>query len=516
VTAADYQALLPLIIVAYGAVMVLVVGAFWRSHLAMAAMTLLILAAAFVAIFAALPCIPWQVTPLLRVDSMALFYIGLIILGAFAIAVFSYDYLAAIWTGSEKFYALLLLSALGMGVVASSSHFASFFAGLETFSVALYGLIGYTVRRPTSLEAGLKYLVLAGSSIAFLLFGMALIYFDFGTMEFGALAASLQDISFRISPLSLLGLGLILVGFAFKLAAVPFHTWAPDVYQGAPAPATALVATGSKAAVFALLIRFVSLMALPEQHSLFVVLEILAIITMVGGNLLALLQRNIKRLLACSAIAHIGYLLIPLIAGTPQGAASIGFYFASYFITTIGAFGVIGVLSTAAGDLENLDDYRGLGYRRPWLAGVLALMMLSLAGIPPTVGFIAKFYIFAAAAHAGLWALLIIGLVNSGIAVYYYLRVLATLYMRPADEKITYPRARPASAVALAVLAILLFALGIYPAPLVDLAGRASFEASPAAERPVIAGQQERAGPIPVSRPLPERRDVEPRDPELR
>jgi len=473
-TAADFLPLLPLIVVAYGAVLVLVIGAFWRSHAAMGVLSLLTLAGGFAAIFPAASVAPRQVTPLLRVDSLSLFYIGLVILGGFAVAIFSHDYLAKLWTGSEKFYALLLLAVLGMGVVAASSHFASFFAGLELLSVCLYGLIAYTVRRPTSLEAGLKYLVLAGAAIAFLLFGMALIYFEFGTMQFGALAASLQGSGRSLTPLALVGLGMILVGFAFKLAFVPFHAWTPDVYQGAPAPVTALIATGSKAAVFALLLRFLSALALPQERTVFLTIEIVAILTMFGGNLLALLQTNIKRLLACSAIAHIGYLLIPLLAGSAQGASSVGFYFVSYFITTIGAFGVIAALSSGEGDLENLEDYRGLGYRRPWLAAGFALMMLSLAGIPPTVGFVAKFYIFAAAAHSGLWLLLVIGLVNCGLAAYYYLRVLAALYMRPETQRAAWARPRPASAIALVVLSALLLGLGVYPGPLVSLSEKTS------------------------------------------
>jgi NADH-quinone oxidoreductase subunit N len=361
-----------------------------------------------------------------------------------------------------------------MGVVAASVHFVSFFLGLETFSVCLYGLVGYTVRRPASLEASLKYLVLAGASIALLLFGMAIVYFEFGTMEFARLADSIRSAGFHLSPLTFLGLGLMLVGFGFKLAAVPFHAWAPDVYQGAPAPVTAFIATGSKAVVFALLMRFLFFVALPQQPSLLLALNLLAIITMVGGNLLALLQRNVKRLLACSAIAHIGYLFLPLLAGGAPGASSIGFYFASYFITTIGAFGVISALSTAEGDLEDLEDYRGLGYRKPWLSAAFALMMLSLAGIPPTVGFIAKFYIFAAAANSGLWLLLVIALINSGIAAFYYLRVLAALYMRPAEAPAAAPRTAPTSGAILVALTLLLVGLGIYPAPLMSLSQKAA------------------------------------------
>ena len=471
-TLTDIQALLPLVVIGYASVLVLVIGAFWRSRLGVSILALVSLAAAFSTIFAALPRTPRQVSPLLRMDALALFYIGLFILGGFAIAVFAHDYLRTRPRGSEKFYALLLLALLGMGVLAASSHFASFFIGLETLSVALYGLIGYTLGRKASLEASLKYLVLAGASVSFLLFGMALVYFEYGTMEFPALAHAVRAGADLLSPLVFVGLGLILVGFAFKLALVTLHTWAPDVYQGAPAPISALIATGSKAAVFALMLRFLTVLGIKELGSLFLLLEVLAILTMFGGNLLGLLQRNLKRLLAYSSIAHMGYLLIPLLAGGGQGASSFAFYFVSYFITTIGAFGVVSILSTPDRELENLEDYYGLGFRRPWLGAALGLMMLSLAGVPPTVGFIAKFYIFTAAAHSSLWMLLVIGVINAGIAAYYYLRVLVAIYIRPAPEQAAWAAPRPGSAVGLAVLSALVVILGVYPTPLISLAAQ--------------------------------------------
>ena len=492
----DVVALLPLVITGYAAVALLVIGAYWRNHAGIGALALAGLAAAFVAVFAAAPLAPRQVTPLLRVDSMALLFIGLFTAGGFAVAIFAHDYFRETPAGSEKFYALLLLAVAGMGVLAASSHFASFFLGLETLSISLYGLIGYTLGRKASLEASLKYLVLAAASLSFLLLGMALVYFESGTMEFGALARGIAGGPTDPTPVLLVGLGLMLVGFSFKLAVVPFHTWAPDVYQGAPAPISALIATGSKAAVFVLMLRFLWALGLGgtggQPHSassgqastptsLFALLQVLAIMTMFGGNLLALLQRNLKRLLAYSSIAHMGYLLIPLLAGGAYGASSFAFYFISYFITTIGAFGVVSVLSRPEAELEELEDYRGLGFRRPWLGGALALMMLSLAGAPPTIGFMAKFYIFAAAAHSSLWLLLVLGVINAGLAAYYYLRVLAVIYARPAVVANSGPPAgaqrcrdgQLSARTALIVLSALVLVFGIYPAPLMSLAQRA-------------------------------------------
>jgi NADH-quinone oxidoreductase subunit N len=463
----DPVALLPLIVVGYASVMVLVIGAFWRNHCAVGVLTLGGLGAAFITIFAALPLTPRQVTPLLRVDSMALFFMGLFFLGGCAVAVFAHDYLRTSGPGSEKFYALVLFAILGMSVLAASNHFVSFFVGVETLSVSLYGLIGYTLGRKSSLEASLKYLVLAGASLSFLLFGMALIYFEFGAMEFDVLAGAMRGA--QVTPLGFAGLGLLLVGFSFKLAVVPFHAWAPDVYQGAPAPISALIATGSKAAVFALLLRFLTLLAVKELGSLFLLLEGMAIITMLVGNLLALLQRNLKRLLAYSSITHMGYLIIPLLAGGAQGVSSLSFYFVSYFVTTIGAFGVIAALSRAENEMDELRYYAGLGFRRPWLGAALGLMMLSLAGVPPTIGFMAKFYIFTAAARSSLWLLLIMGVLNSGLAAYYYLRVLVALYSRAPEEGMTWPRVGAASGAALVALTVLVVVLGIYPTPLMAL-----------------------------------------------
>jgi len=498
-THGDILALLPLIVVGYAAAIILALGAFWRSNTGMALLTLVSLAAAFGAVFIALPYAPRTVTPLLRIDAFALFYMGLFFLAGLALTIIAHDYLRE-RRGSEKFYAMLLLATLGMGALAASNHFAAFFIALETLSVSLYGLIGYTFERPASLEASLKYLVLAGVAAAFLLFGMALIYFEFGTMEFGALAAGIAQ--GRLSALLLMGVALMLVGFGFKLAAAPFHAWAPDVYQGAPAPITALIATGSKAAMLALLLRFLYVLGLSSQGAVLLALTVLSILTMSVGNLLALLQLNIKRLLAYSSIANMGYLLIPLAAGGVEGASSVGFYFVSYFATTIGAFGVIAVLSGSDGELDEIEQYRGLGFRRRLLGAALGLMMLSLAGVPPTIGFMAKFYIFAAAAHSGLWLLLIVGLLNAGMAVYYYLRVLVALYAAPGAEQQPLPRARPASVLALGALGAVVIFFGLYPTPLIELSHRASTTWLSGLTRTVGVNETTAAHAVPVGPPL--------------
>jgi len=499
-TSTDFRFLLPYIILAYGATLLLVVGAFWRRHAAVAFLTLATLVAALLSSLFLLPHANHQVTPLLRVDSLALFYLALFCSGAAVLTIFSHDYLEGA-AGRERFYVLLLFAVLGMSVLAASVHFASFFLGLQTLSVSLYGLIGFTLRRSSSLEASVKYLVLGGVSLSFLLLGIGLVYSEFGAMDFAVLAAHFGASVGPLPGLALLGVGLILVAFAFKLALAPAHVWAPDVYQGAPAPITALLATGSKAAMFALLIRFIALIALRERAALLPLLEVLAIATMTAGNLLALLQRNLKRLLAYSSVAHMGYLLIPLIAGGPTGVSALSFYFIAYFITTIGAFGIIAALSRQGEEFENLDDYRGLGLRRPWLAAALGLMMLSLAGVPPTVGFMAKFYLFAAAAESRLWLLLVVGVINAGVSVYYYLQVLVAMYSRPAEPEVRWPRVRPASGVALAALSLALLVLGIYPGPAIAGARRladswfAQSAAAPTTSRPLVYPDPSRTVP---------------------
>ena len=475
----DFIALLPLIISAYVPVMILMVSAFWRNSTGIAVLSIGSLAGSFLSIFAALPLAPRSVTPLILIDRFSLFYMGLVFAGSLAVVLLSRDYLQAHAERGDRFYALLLFAVFGMAAAASSNHFASFFLGLETLTVSLYGLIGFTKLRPPSLEGGIKYLVLAATSSAFLLFGIALVYSDFGTMEFVELSRKIQALAGPLPASSLLGMALIVVGFSFKLALVPFHMWSPDVYQGAPAPATALISSGSKGAIFALLFRFMAYIDLGRSNGLFLLLGTLAVLTMFGGNLLALMQQNLKRLLAYSSVAHMGYLLIPLLAGGAAGAAAFGFYLVSYFATVIAAFGVISVLSGRGEEIEELEDYRGLAYRQPLPAIVLALAMLSLTGIPLTAGFIAKFYIFSAGIRSHLWALVIIGIINSGISAFYYLRVLAALYVQTEPSVARIASARPWGAGGLVLLAAVLVFFGIYPSPLIQLAEAAMRQVIP-------------------------------------
>jgi NADH-quinone oxidoreductase subunit N len=274
------------------------------------------------------------------------------------------------------------------------------------------------------------------------------------------------------SPLLLIGLGMIVIGVGFKLAIVPFHMWTPDVYEGAPAPVTAFVATVSKGAMFALLLRYLSGIDATAYGSLFVIFAVFAVASMFMGNLLALLQNNVKRILAYSSIAHLGYLLVAFLASGALAVTAATFYLVAYFLTTLGAFGVVSILSTAKRDADAMDDYRGLFWRRPWLAGIFTASVFSLAGIPLTAGFVGKFYLLAAGVGSSLWLLVISLVISSVIGLYYYLRIIVAMYLQPLapDQRETSPPILPlAGGLALATVVLLLVWLGVYPGPVINV-----------------------------------------------
>jgi NADH-quinone oxidoreductase subunit N len=475
VTITDLVLLFPILVLAAAAVGLLLVIAFFRSHKLTAGSTLVGLALALVS----LPFVsgrgPHQVTALLRVDDYSLFYTGLILAATFVVVALSYPYLEKHQGHHEEFYVLLLLAALGSSVLVSSSHFASFFLGLEILSVSIYALAAYLRVDLRGIEAGMKYLILAGASSAFLLFGMALVYAQTGTMEFARMADLRATPGAQQNALLLTGLGMLVIGVGFKLALVPFHMWTPDVYQGAPAPVTAFIATVSKGAVFALLLRYFNQVDVHAFNSLFVVFAVIALASMFAGNLLALLQSNVKRLLAYSSIAHLGYLLVAFLVGGSYAAMAVTFYLVAYFVTTLTTFGTVSVLSGPDGDADLSDDYLGLFWRQPWLAGVFTAALLSLAGIPLTAGFVGKFYILSVGVGSALW-LLVIGLVvSSAIGLYYYLRLIVTMYLEPSParrESVSVSSRLSGGSLALAALAVLLVWWGIYPTPLITIVQR--------------------------------------------
>lgn len=469
-TLLDLVALLPLLILGACATGVVLLMAFCRCHRSTAIFTLAGLALAVLA----LPVVNAaaagrQVTPLLILDTYSFFYMGIMFASSFVIAALSYSYFEKQDGRKEEFYLLLITATLGAAVLAASCHFVSFFLGLETLSISLYAMVAYTRDRRDSIEAAFKYLILAASSAAFLLFGMALVYAETGTMEFARIASLRTGLEAGNHLVLLAGCAMMVVGMGFKLALVPFHLWTPDVYEGAPAPVTAFVATVSKGGMFALLLRYFVLVDVHQYHSLVLLFTIIAVASMFFGNLLALMQENIKRILAYSSIANLGYVLIAFLASGHMAAPAGALYLAAYFITTLGAMGVICVLSTKERDADAFADYRGLFWRAPWIAAVFTAMLLSLAGIPLTAGFIGKFYVLAAGEESSRWISIAALVVSSSIGLYYYLRVVLAM-CESVDSTVAVKRPSWSEAVVLTGLAAALLFVGVYPGPLIHAA----------------------------------------------
>jgi NADH-quinone oxidoreductase subunit N len=334
-----------------------------------------------------------------------------------------------------EYYALLLFATVGMMILVAAQSFLTVFVGIELLSLALYILCGYIARRTTSQEAGMKYFLLSSFASAFLLYGLALIYGATGQTQYSAVFAFLHAHP-GTSTLLFIGMGLLTVGFAFKVSAVPFHTWTPDVYEGAPAPVTAFMSVGTKAAAIIAFARVFTIVLAPVQVDWMPAIWAITILTIVGGNILALVQKNVKRMLAYSSIAHAGYLLIGVVAGSSLGMSAILFYLLCYTFLNLGAFGVVSVLERADNSGTGPEDLRGLWHRQPMLAGLLAFFLFSLAGFPPMAGFAAKYYIFYAALVSGHPELLIIGVLASVLGMYYYLRPIATMFMEQQKEKV--------------------------------------------------------------------------------
>jgi NADH-quinone oxidoreductase subunit N len=465
-TERDFLCLTPFLIIAIAPVVIMVVVSVLRNYKVVYGFSVLSLLAAFCSIFFVLPSIPHTIEPLLIIDVYSMFFLGIIIISALLVTFLSYDYIKQLEGVREEYYIIIFTSTLGASLLTVANHFVLFFLGLETLSISLYILIAFQRSKTNSIEAGIKYLILASVSSAFLLFGMALIYTAFGTMQFGEIVAALVAHE-PLSPLVISGFGMMMVGLGFKLALVPFHMWTPDVYQGAPAPVSAYIATVSKGAVMAILIRFFFILKGFSNQYLFVTISGIAILSMFLGNILAIRQKNIKRLLGYSSIANMGYLIIILLTGSNRGVQASIFYLISYFFTTIGAFGVISLLSTNEYEAEKIEDFQGLFWKRPWIAIVFTLSLLSLAGIPVTAGFIAKFYVILEGMKAGLMVLIISMIINSVIGLYYYLRIITTLFSTASENKL--PELSLFGNIALTTIAISILVLGIYPGWLIDI-----------------------------------------------
>ena len=474
-TALQAQALLPYLLLAGGIVALLMLVAWLRSEAVAFGGLLVVLLATFLAVPLAVDAGAQTVDGILRVDGYALFFFALFLAAGFATAVLAFRYLPGRAAHRQEFYLLIAVAVLGAATAAAAANFAGFLLGLEVLAVSLYALIAYPEDTRPPLEAAAKYLVLSGAASSTMLFGMALIYMASGTLAFSFAGDELPKADRAIVYL---GQAMLLAGVFFKLSLVPFHMWTPDVYQGAPAPVTGFVATVSKGAVFAVLLRYALDSGMLRSELLQTVVVVVAVLSMIGGNLLALLQTNVKRLLAYSSIAHMGYLLIALVvAGSPGGDRALGIetglvYLLGYFLMTLAAFGVLTACSGGEEDAEELSAYEGLFWRRPAMAAVLAAAALSLAGIPLTVGFIAKFYVVAAGVDGAAWTLIWALIVGSAIGVYYYLRIVFAMTKREDSEtRRTESYGRPSweGVAAVVVLGVSVVVLGVYPAPVVDM-----------------------------------------------
>jgi len=461
--------IMPEIILALGALAILIVDAGGRVGRWSWLLSLVVVGGACVGVWAGGTLSEPFAGGMLAVDGFTRFMRFLILASVGAVLLMTPDYARRFRLHSGEFYALILLSGLGALLMAAAGDLLIVFLGLEVHSIALYILAGYR-RDPPAKEACLKYLLLGSFASAFLLYGIALLYGASGTTNLDDLALVIGIEGETSRSLLLAGMALIVVGLGFKIAAVPFHMWTPDVYEGAPTVVTAFMAVVPKAGAFAAIVRVFLVGLAPVIDDWQPIWSALAILTMVVGNVLAVVQRDLKRLLAYSSIAHAGYLLVGLAAGDALGVSGILFYLVAYALMNLGAFAVVAVFERE-GRGSKVDDYAGLVNERPLLATALAICMFSLAGIPPTAGFMGKFYLFSAAVRAGLTPLAILGVLTSVVGVAYYLRVVVAVMLK--DPDVAWTRSArttlgPALAILLAILGTL--QIGISPSLLYDVA----------------------------------------------
>lgn len=478
----ELYALIPILVVASISVILMLLISFVRHHRLCSLITYIgfLWAAVLTAENIGLGSV--QITPLLIMDDYSRFFAIVVLLASLIATMLAYDYLERSEDIKEEYYILMSLAVLGAVVLVSSNHFAAFFIGIELLSVSLFAMVGYMVhgqtKRVLTLEASIKYMILSGVSSSFLLFGVALVYADFGSLSFTALYELISQSN--NTNYSVIGMAMITIGLAFKLSWVPFHMWTPDVYEGAPAPVTAFLATVSKVSVFAILVRFFIESGVYRLDGLIQALALIAILSMLVGNGLALRQKNIKRLLAYSSIAHLGYLIVALVAiavvnplDKTLAIEATAFYLVAYMVMSLIAFGVVTLLSVPekALEAEQLHSYRGLFWSRPGLATSLGLALLSLAGIPLTLGFVGKFYIFAVGVAEQLWLLTAALIVGSAMGLYYYLGIILEMCKAPKTSSAMElsPTTTFEGKLVLIFLSAVLLVLGVFPNVLIRI-----------------------------------------------
>jgi len=466
----DFAAISPLLIILVGALLVLLLETFDESASKKYA-GILTLATIALAIYAAIVSPPSHnnlLTPWLRFDSLERLFTVLFLAIGFGSALLSSSFFQRFEATRGEYFFLLLSALFGLILVGASADFLTLFLGLETLSIALYVLCGYMKKWEISHEAAIKYFLMGALAAAFLLYGIALIYGAVGTTRFDALLGGYHALAAGSDKvLFLSGIALVTLGLAFKAAIVPFHVWAPDVYDGAPTPVTAFMAVGTKVGAFAAFVR-VFFDALPQFDILWHEgIALLAYPTLIYANIVAIRQQQLRRFFAYSGISHAGFLLIPLAAGTPDALSALLFYLVVYALATLGSFAVLAFLDERTEGVL-LRDLKGLFRRSPLLAGVLALCLLTLAGIPPTAGFFAKFYVFKVAFEAGYYALVIVGLLTTILSAYYYLRIVAIMFAEVPEETASPKRSWPAALVGAAAFAAIAV-ISCFPAPLLQL-----------------------------------------------
>jgi NADH-quinone oxidoreductase subunit N len=470
-----WRAISPALCLAGGGILTLLVLSIWRkvNRNILAALTLATVGGASYLTYALKDTRLVGMQRMVASDGVALFT-NMILLFSLAIVVLSSaSYLSARRIHRAEYYPLMLLATAGMVLLASANDLIMVFIALEVLSLALYVLVGLARRDAGSQEASMKYFLLGAFSSAILLYGVALAYGATGSTNIARIA-SLATGGTTDKRLILAAAGLLAVGFLFKVAAVPFHMWTPDAYQGAPTPVTGFMAAGTKAAAFAALLRtfMVAFGALAWDWR--PAMYVIAIVTMMVGSLIAIVQQDVKRMLAYSSIAHAGFILVGVVATSREGIASSLFYLLVYAVMTLGAFAAVAFSGARGEERLTFASWQGLGQRRPVFAGVMTLFLLSLAGIPPTAGFMGKFFVFSAAVQAGQTALVVVAVVTSVVASFFYLRLIVTMWLQDPHGDPIELGVTPPGAVALAITAVAVLFFGVYPQFLIDLARNAA------------------------------------------
>jgi len=469
----SFFALSPLLIIVFASLLVLILEVFLRrenkNYLAYLSLSFLVICG-FV-------CIKFWNKDYsyfdgnLFLDNLSLFFIFILVLATAFVILLSMKYISLQDTNYGEFYALLLLALSGVVIMVSSIDLLVIFLGLEVLSISSYALAGLRIKDEKSSEAAIKYFLLGSFATAFLVYGLALLYGSSGSTNIITII-NVFGSETSLSLMALIGLGLVIVSFGFKIAVVPFHMWTPDVYQGAPTPITAFFSVVPKAAGFAILLRifFPYWKVALNSQAIFWLLWIISALTMVVGNLVALRQTNLKRILAYSSIAHAGYLLVAILA---QDNSSLVFYLTVYLFMNIGAFAAVIALSKKGKEYLELEDYAGVGFKYPWIGITFSIFLFSLAGFPPTGGFLAKFYIFVAAVRQGLVPLVIIGVLASLISVFYYLRIIVYMYMREPSQEIEIAVENPSLFLVLFLCLYGVIQLGLFPRNILILINQA-------------------------------------------